>query len=48
MRQAGQQQHHLLGFPPTLPAGGQAQGLLILIVKEFAFCDWPEVPVAQG
>jgi TnpA family transposase len=19
-----------------------------LIVKEFAFCDWPEVPVAQG
>ena len=20
----------------------------ILIVQEFAFCDWPEVPVAQG
>jgi hypothetical protein len=20
----------------------------VLIVKEFAFCDWPEVPVAQG
>jgi hypothetical protein len=30
MRQAGQQQHHLLGFPRALPAGDQPSGLLIV------------------
>ena len=30
MRQARQQQHHLLGCPPALAAGDQAQGLFVL------------------
>jgi len=30
MRQARQQQHHLLSFPPALSAGDQAQGLFVL------------------
>jgi len=35
MRQAGQQQHHLLRLPPALPAGHQAQGLFVLAEGRF-------------
>src|SRR5439155_1525844 len=33
--QAGQQEHHLLGYPPALPAGDASQGLLVLAEGPF-------------
>jgi len=35
MRQAGQEQYHLLGLPPALPAGHEPQSLFVLTERRF-------------